>query len=403
MVKELYQIRTREISLNITNGEIDSVRRKNLTKSGCRVYDGEYIGVAGVLGEPTQETWAKAQRALSAKIPYPYAPAKDIQRSRVCGTLPNEAGFIAQAEAALATLKQEFPAYVFSNKINATEETILLQNDLGAQLEDTQCQIDIAILVKDEASANVFDTFIGMDCRAFDTEEVLAAAREILTAHSKHVPLPAQTLPVLLGVGFVESQFENFLDLLKLRKNASLLSGREGEKIFSDRFSIHAQRDEEAYLPFFDTEGTILEGDCLPLIDCGVLLRGLADKHSAAEYNAVLTACAGGSYDDVPSHSDGKNASISVVGNAPLDTLLDGGDAIWFATASGGDITPEGDFATPVQTAYLYHNGKLTARLPEFSFRGNLFDLCGKGYHGCSTDRIVGCERVLVLDGTISQ
>ena len=39
MVKELYQIKERELALNITNGVVDSVRKKNVTKSGCRVYD----------------------------------------------------------------------------------------------------------------------------------------------------------------------------------------------------------------------------------------------------------------------------------------------------------------------------------------------------------------------------
>lgn len=39
MVKELYQTVLRETSLNVTNGEIDSVRKKSITKSGCRVYD----------------------------------------------------------------------------------------------------------------------------------------------------------------------------------------------------------------------------------------------------------------------------------------------------------------------------------------------------------------------------
>ena len=64
MVKELYQIKTRELALNITNGQVDSVRKKNITKSGCRVYENGCIGVSGVLGEPTEENWKKAENAL---------------------------------------------------------------------------------------------------------------------------------------------------------------------------------------------------------------------------------------------------------------------------------------------------------------------------------------------------
>ena len=54
MVKELYQYITREVCLNVNVGRVDSVRKKDITKSGCRVYEDGYIGVAGCLGQPTE-------------------------------------------------------------------------------------------------------------------------------------------------------------------------------------------------------------------------------------------------------------------------------------------------------------------------------------------------------------
>lgn len=71
MVKELYQTVLRETSLNVTNGEIDSVRKKSITKSGCRVYDGGFLGVAGTLGEPTAESWARRRPIWRARSPAP--------------------------------------------------------------------------------------------------------------------------------------------------------------------------------------------------------------------------------------------------------------------------------------------------------------------------------------------
>ncbi len=50
--------------------------------------------------------------------------------------------------------------------------------------------------------------------------------------------------------------------------------------------------------------------------------------------------------------------------------------------ASGGDMTPEGHCATPVQMAYLVENGKLVGRLPELNISGNFFELLGKDYLG---------------------
>ena len=45
MVKELYRFETVETALNVTQGVIDSVRRKQIVKSGCRVYDNGFIGI----------------------------------------------------------------------------------------------------------------------------------------------------------------------------------------------------------------------------------------------------------------------------------------------------------------------------------------------------------------------
>ena len=56
MIRELYQQITHEVCLNVTVGKVDSVRKKNITKSGCRVYEDGCIGVAGCLGQPTEET-----------------------------------------------------------------------------------------------------------------------------------------------------------------------------------------------------------------------------------------------------------------------------------------------------------------------------------------------------------
>lgn len=108
MVKELYQIHTREITLNITNGEVESVRKKNIVKSGCRVYENGCIGVAGTLGEPAEAAWENAKDALSLNIHHP-GPAKDLVRSRVTGEMPEEREFITWTEEILATLKKEFP------------------------------------------------------------------------------------------------------------------------------------------------------------------------------------------------------------------------------------------------------------------------------------------------------
>ena len=58
------------------------------------------------------------------------------------------------------------------------------------------------------------------------------------------------------------------------------------------------------------------------------------------------------------------------------------GKAVYVVMASGGDTTPDGHFATPVQMAYLMENGKLVGRLPELNIGGNFYDMLGNDYIG---------------------
>ena len=47
-------------------------------------------------------------------------------------------------------------------------------------------------------------------------------------------------------------------------------------------------------------------------------------------------------------------------------------------------MTSTGDIALPVQTAYVYENGRLAGRLPEFTVAVNVFDMLGKDFLGAS-------------------
>lgn len=86
----------------------------------------------------------------------------------------------------------------------------------------------------------------------------------------------------------------------KLESGASLFSGKMGEKLFSGALTLQVDRRPESWLPFFDAEGSVLEGDTLPLIENGVLVRGAADRAQAARYGCMATAAAGGAYDAAP-------------------------------------------------------------------------------------------------------
>ena len=65
---------------------------------------------------------------------------------------------------------------MFSNKIVALSERVRLENDLGRRLDDRQSGSFLNLVVKDEASPNVFDTGIGWTSRGNAAIDGLEAA-----------------------------------------------------------------------------------------------------------------------------------------------------------------------------------------------------------------------------------
>lgn len=405
MIKELYQYITREVCLNVNVGCVDSVRKKNIIKSGCRVYDGGYIGVAGCLGQPTEETWKEAVHELERKLPSSGPETGKVRHRELTGETLSPEEFLAKTQELLAILREEFPDYVLSNKVIMTEIEERLSNDAGMDYVSASSGYELAIVVKQMGSPNVFDTFIAHQGRDFAFDSVLADARQILTAHRTLLDMPGDKEQLFLtdaagnglaGIGILQQA----LNGQKYHVGASLFQGKVGEKLFSERVSIVGDRsgDDTALATFFDAEGVVRENDKVAFIENGVLKNLMTDKKYAALLGSESTGCADSSYDGAPTLS-ACSLRVAATGQTAAE-LTDGKDAILIGTASGGEWTDDGNFATPVQCAYVYRDGKLIGRLPEFTLTVKLDELFGERFVGCSTDRIFD-DRVIAFRGSI--
>ena len=211
----------------------------------------------------------------------------------------------------------------------------------------------MSLLVRAQDSLNIFDTGIGSVYRTFDLEQVLKEAGEMLEAHLNPIALPGcGNYP---GAGKPRMLMEAWAEGLNVAEaEAKCLpwSGMVGQKLFADCYTLEVDRSSQNFFePFFDPEGSCLEGDTLPLIENGVFRRGYADKKCAWEQHMEPTAAASGAYDDVPALAL-PSLSVRPTGKT-LEELLDGRPALYVLT-SGGDITPDGSFATPVQMAFSH-------------------------------------------------
>ncbi|MEA4890657.1 MAG: metallopeptidase TldD-related protein [Clostridiaceae bacterium] len=397
-MKELYQETVRETALNITRWEIDSIRKKNITKSGCRYYRDGFIGVAGTLGRPTENTWQEAEANLAERAPYPYRPAVGLKRfedrreeTKDVETLTRE------FEECLHICRDRYPKLVLSNKINLIETEVRLTNDSGTDLHQLDRFTVIVLLVKHIDSANVFDSFLVTVIRRFEKEKFLSFADNMLAAYDTRLEKPALEKPlIVIEQSEILRKLQEELSGKKIGRKASLFTDKIGLPIFSDRFSLYRDATPEAIgEPFFDLEGTVLPADKMTLIDHGVICHPYADKKNAADFGWLPTAGAGGAYDDVPT-LDSRQLTITDSGRS-LKELLNGEPGIYVVIASGGDFTSDGHYASPVQMAYLTDGERMLGRLPELTVSGSLYDIFGADFIGVAANKPFSNEHMAVV------
>ena len=164
---------------------------------------------------------------------------------------------------------------------------------------------------------------------------------------------------------------------------ASLVSGKMGEKLFSDKLTLSMDRNPATCpgVSFFDAEGYIAPDYRAPLIDHGVLSGMAVSKNTAAHFGLPVSGAADAAYDGVPGYG---LTGLYAAPTADSLAQLVPGKAIFVGMVSGGDTTPDGHFATPVQLAYLMENGRLVGRLPELTVSGDFFSLLGENYLGAA-------------------
>ena len=385
MEKEFIRETKHSVTLNVTAGRIDSFREIERSSGTVRVYDNGCIGIAGCLGEPNETELTKAAKeALRFGIPYPCRlegpPVLEDLREEEMIPVPE---FIPVMQSFLDRLSLLCPKFAFSNKISMEYNRAEYNNSAGRRLISAGRVLDISLLAQNRGSGNLFDTFFEWSGDHFDADVLLSQFQKEYEAFCRPAKLAPGRYPVICSSSQLFSAFiQHFIGDL-YAAGASLLSGKLGQKVFSDRLTFRIDKNPATAhgISFFDAEGCVAPDFRPTLVENGVLQGLLTTKKTAELYNLPALGTAGACYDGVPELDFD-------IGNIWLDQTAESlkelvpGKAVYVVVAAGGDTTPEGHFATPVQMAYLMENGELVGRLPDLSVSGSFFDLLGKDYLG---------------------
>ena len=385
MKKEWIHITRKETAIKVRNAKIEAVRSKNIASKGVRVYQNGFIGLSGCMGDTSDDILlSQAEDNLSVQISYPFELEKDRKDHRDYRKeeiTPD--ALYNYTETILDVLRQDYAHFDFSETVSITNIHKTMKNSEGLDLSYQDSFYDLGLILKDKKTANLFDGFLISTGRQLAIDQFWLANHILLKAYSTPVSLPdADKLPVILINYDAFSGFLNrCLNGEAYGTGSSLFSDKLHQKLFDSRLSVlQYANPEETLSPFFDAEGVTLSNDALPLISDGVFQSAFTDKKIARQFNLPHTGAATGDYDGIPTLG-GTHLKIQT-DTDDLDAVLGGKPAILVLISSGGDFTPDGDYAAPIQVSFLYKDGKITGKLPEFSVRSNLYRALGDDYLG---------------------
>ncbi|WP_406243810.1 metallopeptidase TldD-related protein [Tissierella carlieri] len=403
MIKEKYIKNLKEISINILQSNIKSVRKKDITKTGFRVYENGFVGIAGAVGKVDElELEKRAIENLRLEIPYPYEPSTNLVKKVDYRkeTLSHEE-FVKEVEELLEILKKEFPDFIFSNNIYIKDFETKLINNKGIDLTHVDRVVVASIVIKEKNSVNVFDALSTYIDREYSRDKILNNIREMLTAYKNKIELPSkgkQPVVFIADDGLTLIKIVEEMNGYKVGTGASLFKDFIGEKKFSDKFTLYQSAEEEELsgVEFFDAEGVVNPDYKYTLIENGRIITPYTDKKTASQFNLPLTGSASAEYDKVPSLAP-RNLVVKS-SDKTLKELLNGQQGIAVLIASGGDFTQEGVFGTPVQLAFLTDGEKLLGRLPELTISGELYSMFGDDFVGKSQDKGLLGQKAIVFN-----
>lgn len=416
MTNEWYSERIVETSINIVGGEVESVRNKDITKTGLRVYENGMIGVAGAIGDfDKDKLQSQAESALTQGIEYPYELSQNRREEHISEEeiIKNDE-LISEVDEILSVLKKDQPEFTYSGKINLTSSEVKLYNEKGLDLHFRDKCIVPEIEFKEKSSANIMDGYIVYQGRKYEGQEFLRMCNNTLEAFKNKVDLPSEKrLPVIFMASDVLplTKFIKDLDGQLVGTKASIFANKIGKKAFNDNFTLYQASDSKDIMmqPFFDAEGVVNEGHRYNFIENGVIKTPYTDKKTAHKYGLPLTGSSVCEYDGVPSigvkPSLGESRLRVQKSDKTVKELLGGQMGIFIALASGGDFTPDGEFGTPVQVALLFDGERFVGKLPELKISSNVYDMFGSGFRGVSKDSVspLWNEKYMVMDVDVSK
>ncbi|MBO5449373.1 MAG: hypothetical protein J5994_08590 [Ruminococcus sp.] len=403
-MKEKYTYHSVQSEIKFEENTVKSFNKIDSLDQSFRVYENGFLGVHYQKGEMSDdEGFSRARENLSLKRPYPYQPESGVRSRNKCERVLTDKELMDLARTCLSHLSEKYPNFILSGGFYQYHNDEHWVNENGLDYQNIDCNVDANICFKHIDSKDISDGWFSLGDRDFKPEKLYKMAAHYLGSFEKEVELPEEIIVQKQYYDYTEKLIES-LNAEKIALGTSLLSGKVGQKVFADSFTLlHDVSDEECWHnTFWDGEGCVIPDDKRVFIENGVVLSGYSDKRTAKKYGVPHTANAGGNYTDIPSIG-WLNARIRR-SEKTVKELLDGRLSIIPVQYSGGGFNDKGEYVMPVHLALLSDGENILGKLPPFTLSGNMFDMFGKDFIGVGSDNpIFNDKQILVRMNVIKQ
>lgn len=382
--------------------KIVSFQKKAAPEYSFRVYRDGFVGIHYQVGEMSdEEGYKRAEQNLALKRPYPYPLATGNRKRNKCERVLSDRELLDIAKEALSHISEKYPQFTLSGSFYQETDTHLRTNDNGLDFANTDSSVHVEISYKHKDSKDIMDGYFEIGQRDFTFEKLYDMADNYLGNFETKVELPEEAI--------LQSQYYGLIGMVKSCLNAeslalgtSLFSGKLGQKLFSEDFTlVDDWSDEECWHhTFWDGEGYVRENDRRVFIDKGVPLLGYSDRRVAEKYNVTYTGNAWNNFSDVP--SNGKTNLLIKRSDKTIKELLNGRYTIVLDNASGGGFNEKGDYVMPVHHAFLCDGEKFLGSLPPFTLSSNMYDMFGKDFIGVGSDQPVFNDKSVLVKVSVS-
>ncbi len=402
VMKEKWTFESFYSDISYKENKKHAFQRSNHKQYSYRIRQDGKLGIHYQVGEISdEEGFEKAMLNLTERPrDYDFPMEKGVRSRNMVEREISDRELMEIADACMKHLREKYPQYIFHMDVSQRKEICSMINDAGMNYQNVDCAVSVGVSFKELASRDLIDGSFQVHLRDYDRKVFESVAQNYLQNFHVMLDLPRELIMDMPYYG-VLGYLVGCLDGESLVMGTSLLSGKVGQKFFSEEFSVEDDvSDKETWFDtFWDGDGCVYPEDKLSLVENGVIVTGYADKRHGTKYQIPHTGRAGCHYSDLPGACL-FNPRIRR-SQKTVKELLNGKLCVIPVISNGGGFNEKGEYTVPVTCGLLSDGEKVLGRVPPFTMVSNLFDMFGKDYIGVGADNPIFNDKQLLFHAKI--